>query len=122
MSDQIIKIIPANPFAKIPNSVLLQGKDYIQEHVICDSVDIKTSECSIFVDCGSNLQCITCPKCGKVISFEWWGDAMGRANECSFQTLDVALPCCGETTSLNDLIYDFKCGFALCLIEILNPF
>ena len=108
MSDQIVSIIPSSPYIKIPYSELLRCREHIQEHVKCDSVDIKMSEHPIFVDCGSNLQKITCPICGNMVSFDWWGKAMDKAYECSFRYLDVVLPCCRKTASLNDLIYDFN--------------
>lgn len=34
--------------------------------------------------------------------------------------LDVVLPCCGETSSLNDLGYDWPMGFASFEICVLN--
>ena len=46
---------------------------------------------------------------------------MSAASKSSFTGLDVVLPCCNKESSLNELDYDFKCGFASCEIDIVNP-
>jgi hypothetical protein len=35
--------------------------------------------------------------------------------------LDVTVPCCGSTVSLNDLDYDWPAGFARFVVEARNP-
>ena len=62
-----------------------------------------------------------CPICGKELGFDWWQGAMSTAPKSSFTGLDVVLPCCNKASSLNELDYDFKCGFASCEIDIVNP-
>ncbi len=121
MSDRLVKIIPANPYMAISDSILREAKDDLQNAIQCDSIAIQTSDHPAFVDCGGSLERIFCPVCHSEIDFEWWGTAMDRAYEEAFRKLDVVLPCCGETVSLNDLQYDFPCGFSTCAIEILNP-
>lgn len=121
MSDQITKVITANPYEQISDSILHEVKSFIQDNVECDSVEIIEHNHPEFIDCGSNLEKICCPKCDTVISFEWWGDMMDSAYEQGFQNLEVIMSCCGETVSLNDLKYDYPCGFSKCVIEILNP-
>ena len=79
MSDQITKIITANPYEQIPDSILHEVKSFIQDNVECDSVEIIEHNHPEFIDCGSNLEKICCPKCDSVISFEWWGDMMDSA-------------------------------------------
>ena len=51
----------------------------------------------------------------------WWSNDVSRAYENHFRVLETALPCCGQTASLNDLKYDFQCAFASCAILIMNP-
>lgn len=46
---------------------------------------------------------------------------MSKAGENGFTVLETELPCCGKVVSLNDLDYHFPCGFACCVISILNP-
>ena len=121
MSDSIYKIIPKNPYKKVSQDKLNTAKSFIESAITCDSVDLAITDNLEFIDCGSNLVNITCPKCGKEISFDWWNKAMDIACEDEFKKLDITLPCCGEASSLNDLRYDFKCGFAYCSINITNP-
>lgn len=121
MSDSIYKIIPKNPYTKVSKDKLNAAKSFIESAITCDSVDLVITDNLEFIDCGSNLVNITCPKCGKEISFDWWNDAMDIACEDDFKKLDITLPCCGGASSLNDLRYDFKCGFACCSINVTNP-
>ena len=44
-----------------------------------------------------------------------------RAFEAGFATLTVTVPCCGGQVSLNDLRYDWPCGFARFELEAWNP-
>ena len=121
MSDYIVKMIPTAPFVKLPESRLEKARDFLIGHVACDCVDTVSSEHPMFADCGENLEEICCPKCGEIIDFSWWGRAVNEAYENSFDTMDVILPCCGVTCSLNDLVYYFRCGFACSVIEIIDP-
>lgn len=121
MSDQVYKIIPKSPYTKVSQDKLNAAKSFIESAIKCDSVDLVITDNLEFIDCGNNLVNITCPKCGKEISFDWWNEAMDIACEDEFKKLDIILPCCGETSSLNDLRYDFKCGFACCSINVTNP-
>ena len=121
MSDVIEKIIPVNPFIRIPIDDLQAARDLISDKVANDSITIDTSESPVFIDCGGNLESISCPKCGAPISFEVWGELMDKAYELSFSDLDVVLPCCNSKESLNDLNYNYECGFSCCVISVLNP-
>ena len=121
MSDQVYKIIPKSPYTKVSQDKLNAAKSFIESAIPCDSVDLVITGNLEFIDCGSNLVNITCPKCGKEISFDWWNEAMDIACEDEFKKLDITLPCCSEASSLNDLKYDFKCGFACCSINVTNP-
>ncbi|MBO4531363.1 MAG: hypothetical protein J5767_12090 [Paludibacteraceae bacterium] len=121
MSDVIEKIIPVNPFIKIPMEALQAARDLISDKVAHDSIIIDTSDSPVFVDCGGNLESITCPKCGAQISFDTWGELMDQAYESSFLDLDVMLPCCNSKESLNNLKYNYECGFSSCVISVLNP-
>lgn len=97
------------------------SRDFLEANIDYDPIEIKCSRTPVFVDCGSNLERIVCPKCGTELSFNWWSKAMGRLNESEFILLETKLPCCGKIISLNDLKYYFPCGFACCEIDILNP-
>ncbi len=46
---------------------------------------------------------------------------MDKAYASAFEELAITLPCCGGTTSLNDLDYDWPAGFAKFVLEAMNP-
>lgn len=121
MSDCIVKIIPLNPFRKVSKQLLQKCRDFLEAAVPCDTIEVKCSETPMFIDCGSNLQRIVCPKCHSELPFDWWGDAMDQAGKKDFTALEVQVPCCKKTVSLNDLEYDFPCGFACCEIDLWDP-
>lgn len=83
-----------------------------------DNIAVTVYDTPVFVDCGSNLEEIVCPACGKDLSFDWWGAAMDKAHATDFSDLTVELPCCGNLGSLNTLRYNFPCGFARWVLEI----
>jgi len=84
-------------------------------------VDVRTEHAVTFVDAGANFETVSCPQCANELEQDWWGDAMDRAAESTFADLAVTLPCCGASSSLNDLRYEMPQGFARFVIDILNP-
>jgi hypothetical protein len=73
------------------------------------------------VDCGGNLERISCPRCGRGIAVDRWVEAVSQCYRGGFSTLLVAVPCCGAETSLNELVYDWPMGFARFRIEVARP-
>ena len=122
MSDRIIKIIPSNPYYHINAQNKPKILDNLKARIIADNIELKTYDTPVFIDCGSNLERITCPICGKVIDFDWWSKAMNIAWNSNFMDLSVDLPCCGGSSTLNDLHYYFPCGFSCVELSIMNPF
>ncbi|MEQ7010508.1 hypothetical protein ABN028_30450 [Actinopolymorpha sp. B17G11] len=84
-------------------------------------IDITWHDTLTLVDCGANLEKISCPLCRAPIDTEWWADQIGVRHDDGYTTLVVEVPCCGGTTSLDDLDYDWPCGFARFEIAIWNP-
>ena len=72
-----------------------------------------------FIDAGGNFES-ACPVCGVQIT-DWWADALSEAGDRQFRTLDVVTPCCGHTTTLNDLRYDWPVAFGRVSLSALNP-
>ena len=121
MSDHIVKIIPKDVNTLIDKALVPNLLDYIRNHAVAEAVDYAEYGAVTFIDCGSNLETIHCPNCGKVIDFGWWGEAMDTAGENAFADLHVVLPCCGSQSSLDNLEYYFPCGFAKEQIAVRNP-
>lgn len=74
-----------------------------------------------FVDQGENLEEIRCPRCNATLVPEWWMTEMDRAGAAQFSDLSVVLPCCGASTSLHDLDYDWPAGFARFVLQVREP-
>ncbi len=74
-----------------------------------------------FVDCGGNFQGIYCPHCDAEVPITWWQKAMNAAQESGFLSLQVTMPCCGGSASLNDLRYDWPMGFARWELVAFSP-
>ncbi|MDE7030488.1 MAG: hypothetical protein K2P63_11030 [Lachnospiraceae bacterium] len=123
MSDYFVKVIPDNPFCCVDARAAEQARSYLEECMMAMSVEVWRHEQPAFVDSGGYLGEIACPFCGSEL-WDWWGAVMDEdAGETGlFAQLDEKkLPCCGGRASLNDLKYDYPCGFACTEIVLLNP-
>ena len=121
MSDYIVKIIPKNPDFYTSEQNAQEIVNYLKSRIPAVSVIVTMHETPVFVDCGSNLEKISCPLCKAELDFDWWGEAMNKAYENNFRDLSVEMSCCGGDSTLNDLVYDFPCGFSKITFELLNP-
>lgn len=121
MSDYIIKIIPRDPSFRISDSMAKKALNAMQDVIQAQRTEVETHEMPQFVDCGSNLESICCPVCGRPLEFDWWGEQMDIAARDNFTHLEIVLPCCGKKHSLNDLQYNFPCGFACTELAFWNP-
>ena len=122
MSDSILRIIPAVP-TFVPDVDAQQSAASLVREAFpeADDVSLRTEDDVAFVDAGANFDAVFCPKCTNELEQDWWADAMDHAAACSFVDLAVKLPCCGETTSLNDLRYEMPQGFARFVVDVMNP-
>ncbi|WP_062349143.1 hypothetical protein [Herbidospora yilanensis] len=127
MSDDVLSVIPTDPWWRPGQEAAHRAAALAAElapGLIDDEeveIDVSWHETIQFVDSYSNLMRITCPLCGSSIDLEWWqefGDA--HADE-GLSTLEVRVPCCSGSTSLEDLRFDWPCGFARFEIAIWNP-
>lgn len=113
MSVHEIRLIPTDPeFVPEPGAAqraleLLRARhpDARDAHTVVD----ETTE---FVAGGEHFESVRCPSCDADL-MRYWGDAMDRAYEGgAFGDLAWSPPCCGATTTLNDLTYEGPQGFA----------
>ena len=128
MSDDVLSIIPTDPTWQPTEAAadraiailegLAPGAGDLDVEIEADFYDKITP-----VDPADNLARIGCPRCGRDIDLDWWHDLVETAvdEEDGFDTLDVVVPCCESTVSLNDLDYDWPAGFASFEIAVWNP-
>lgn len=122
MSDNFIRFIPVDPAYVADSVVLEQAREYLSTVVPeATQVTARITDEVVFIDQGANFKRVSCPQCGQELDVAWWQDAMGVADERDFATLQIATPCCGAATSLNDLEYDWPAGFARLVLEAMNP-
>lgn len=114
MSDTITKIISENPYSK----AVYEQKQKIAEYLKDFEINAEENEFPQFIDCGGNLEEITCPCCGETLDFDWWGEKVSELFENDFSDPTVTVPCCGKSVSVNDLKYNMPCGFASAEISI----
>ncbi len=120
MSDYIVKLIPVNP-SYIPNKKSLkQAKKYLKA-IKAEEINFNFSDSVDFIDCGENFESVVCPFCNKNIEIGQWQEAMDKAYKKYFNDLSIYLPCCGNISDLNNLVYKGECGFSKFTIVIHNP-
>lgn len=121
MSTIYLRLIPQSPtFVPTPHA-RWQAKELFERMIDgADELDATVTEDVQFVDAGGNLHLIACPKCGHNLD-DWWTEAATAAYENRFRDLNVELPCCGATCSLNDLHYELPVGFARFVLEARDP-
>jgi hypothetical protein len=126
MSDDVLSIIPTDPSWQpdqdAADRAAALAADLAPGSLDMDvEIDVTWHETLTVVDCGSNLEKITCPLCGAAIDTEWWAELLEAHCDDGFATLAIEVPCCGGRTSLDALDYDWPCGFARFEIAIWNP-
>ncbi len=72
-----------------------------------------------FIDSGVNTESAKCNLCHAPVDLVWVFEVIDQRGD-ELDQLEVVLPCCGETSSLNDLEYDRPVGFASFEICVLN--
>lgn len=128
MSDTVLSVIPTDPYWQPEQGQADRAVSEVAAHVPEDpdgfelEIEVQRYGSVYVVDSGSNLSRITCPHCSTEIDTGWWRELCDeRFEDGSSDDLSVLLPCCGREGSLNDLGYDWPCGFACFEIEIWNP-
>jgi hypothetical protein len=122
MSDNSLLFIPTNPTAQ-PSRAAAEKAIELMKAFAPNSygeVRAKFSENTEFHSGGSNWSGVACPNCGADLD-GWWKGAMDAAWLSEFSNLGVTMPCCGSSTTLNDLNYVWPAGFSRFVLEAMNP-
>jgi len=122
VSDNYLRLIPTDPYW-LPEVEAAQRAAATLSSLVpgADGVAVELYDAVTFIDQGANFDRLSCPACLVELEKDWWDSQMGYAADASFANLAVTTPCCGATTSLNSLIYDWPAGFAHAELSVLNP-
>lgn len=122
MSDNELKLIPVeSEFVPAPEVIANIEKLLVSYCRWAEEISVVTTDDMTFIDQGDNFETIICPKCSEELDYGWWQQAMDTAFQNNFKNLNVVVPCCGESTSLNELDYHWPAGFAKFVITFRNP-
>lgn len=127
MSDNVLSVIPIDPRWQPSPQQADCARDLLTQLAPHDpdrlDWELRTEwhETITVVDCGANLERITCPLCAAGIDTEWWGDLLEERCDEGFDDLAATVPCCGARTALDELRYDWPCGFARFEPALWNP-
>ncbi|MEV6785756.1 hypothetical protein [Streptomyces sp. NPDC051098] len=125
MSDNYLTVIPTDPYWRPGRDPADRATAALSRMLPDDDarrgLEAKWHDSVEVVDCGANLERISCRHCGGEFASGWWGETVSKCYDEGFSTLVVTVPCCGVETSLNELVYDWPMGFAQFRIEVLYP-
>ncbi|MEU6377651.1 hypothetical protein [Streptomyces sp. NPDC046909] len=126
MSEDVLSVIPTDPYWQPEEAAALRAQALVTELTgglapdTSVEIDVDWYELPSVVDSAQNLERIACPRCRGRIDLEWWADLI-EDNVDGFTTLDATAPCCGAAVSLDQLDFDWPCGFARFEIAVWNP-
>ena len=118
MSTEYLFVIPSSPKyvpAADVSEIALEALKVMLPGA--ESVDVIVNKEVSFIDSGVRFEQVSCNLCAAELDQIWWGDAMNAAHKTAFNNLQVQLPCCDATSTLNDLNYMMPSGFARYLLK-----
>lgn len=127
MSDDVLSVIPTDPRWRPDRDAAERAAALVASLEPGDpdgaDIEIEVSRYDTItpVECGGNLVAIGCPLCGGPVDTAWWSAVLDAHRDEGFVTLSVDVPCCGGATVLDELRYDWPCGFARFEIAVWNP-
>jgi hypothetical protein len=132
MSDDVLKLIPADPHfvpsAAAQAAAVAALEKLLPEGEMCRAKDFGHVT---FIDQGENLESILCPACRTKLSLygspesesncDWWHSIMDNLEEGDFEGVSGQMPCCGRPVPVTSLQFDWPGGFARFELCIWNP-
>jgi hypothetical protein len=115
MSSNVYRLIPVDP-QLVPAEAAREAARAQLNAAIGRDVTVHVRDHAEFVDQGENFESVACPACEEMLDMEWWQERMGEASES--HVLEVTVPCCAATTTLDDLVYEMPAGFARFVLEV----
>ena|SRR5690554_4718841 len=125
MSEHYVCFIPAAPDFIPSKESQAAAVALIQQiwNLSTSEIMLETDKHIVFRDCGENFESIHCPHCSTEIKVEHWQTLMDQnySDEDGFKLSTIPMPCCGKTTTLNDLCYKWPMGFSRFVLRSSDP-
>ena len=132
MSDNYLRLIALDPAFVPERSAAIEAEAFIRQALPkADAIEAEYYSKPIFIDQGSNLDAVICPRCGKRLDFgiapdgealvEWFSDIVARFDETPPENTTVSMACCGAVVPFPELHFDWPAGWASFEISALNP-
>ena len=132
MSDDVLRIIPRDiTFVPTPEGqakAVEKLEEILPDGEMCNT---EVYEDVTFIDCGGNLERISCPACGKDIEIDyfeendpgtnWWYEVTDKLQTAKAQSLETKLPCCNAVVPFTQIKFDWPAGFSMFELSIYNP-
>lgn len=123
MSDNLLRIIPANP-NYIPDADRRQRALDLLRAMLPDADRCEADVYNelTFIDQGTNCEAVICPSCSaRVAADGWWWDLTEHLMGRPIAEERVAMPCCGGTVPFTSVAFDWPAGFAHFELCAWNP-
>jgi len=131
MSEEVLKLIPEDK-SYIPDEGQAEKARVLLEDFFPDGeqAEIQFSEHLMFIDGGENTVKVGCSICATEsdlndeVNTEWWCklDAQTSPEDANIEAIEVAMPCCNKSTSIQNIDYFGSVGFAKFELCIWNPY
>lgn len=127
VSDDVLCVVPSDPHWQPDPATGQRTADLVRSLTLVDGdggwCEVDWHDDVALVDCGGNLERISCPSCGRQLDDEWWRDLLEERHTSGSGLADLAVvvPCCGAPTTLDALQYDWPVAFARFEIAVWNP-
>jgi hypothetical protein len=126
MSDTCLTLLPTEPSWLPDSQQEAHAADVITRLIPTardDQLQVVRTAGIELIDAGENFEAIRCPQCGRDLDMSWWHGEMDRqySRDNGFELQPITVPCCGGTTGLNDLVYEWPQGFARWSARAFNP-
>jgi hypothetical protein len=124
MSESILKFYPREPTRSFRGDEVRTVTEFLQREnetsIVQDSIELVNFEGIQFIDCGSRLERIRCPKCGADVPLDAWQEVMSAdfSESSGFGLREIYHCDCGFDANLNALIYEEHCGFGCASLSV----
>lgn len=124
MSESIFKFYSLEPTRSLSDEEVKTLTEFLHREnetsIAPDSIELLNFEGVQFIDCGSRLERIRCPKCEMDVPMDAWQEVMTAdySESSGFGLREVYHCNCGFDSTLNALVYEPHCGFGCACLTV----